>query len=121
MFLAYNIHPEIYLRPPDCKSPLSPLLHGMGLDLSFAAAERKHDADCDAKGVQEEMILVVFEFSDGSQAEAPFRLGQTVEYLKSYIESEYGIPMQEQNLLLDGKAMMDPLSLLDFTVGAKGN
>ena len=98
---------------------MSPLLHGMGLDLSFAAAERKLESDSDCKGVQEENVLVVFEFPDGSQSESHFRLGQTVEYVKSYIESEYGIPMQEQILIYEGRPMIDPLSLLDFP-GAKG-
>lgn len=45
-----------------------------------------------------------------------FKLGQTVEYLKQFVEVEYGIPMQAQRLFCnDGNmAMMDPLSLLDY-------
>ena len=46
-------------------------------------------------------------------------LGQTVEVLKSYVESEYGIPMGLQTLFLENLLMMDPLSLLDFAE-AKG-
>jgi hypothetical protein len=45
--------------------------------------------------------------------------GQTVEVLKSYVESEYGIPMSQQYLFLENLLMMDPLSLLDFSE-AKG-
>ena len=45
--------------------------------------------------------------------------GQTVEVLKSYVESEYGIPMSQQFLFLENLLMMDPLSLLDFAE-AKG-
>ena len=45
--------------------------------------------------------------------------GQTVEVLKSYVESEYGIPMGLQTLFLENLLMMDPLSLLDFAE-AKG-
>ena len=41
-------------------------------------------------------------------------LGHSVEFLKSYVESEYGIPIQEQNMYLDDKRMLDPLSLLDY-------
>ena len=41
-------------------------------------------------------------------------MGQTVELLKSFVECEYGIPMQLQTLLIDERPMMDPLSLLDF-------
>jgi hypothetical protein len=65
-------------------------------------------------GVQEESIVVVFNLPDGSQGEAMFKLGQTVEVLKSHIESEYGIPMQSQQLFLDDKRLMDPMSLLDY-------
>jgi hypothetical protein len=42
-----------------------------------------------------------------------------VEVLKSYVESEYGIPMSQQYLFLENLLMMDPLSLLDFSE-AKG-
>jgi hypothetical protein len=42
-----------------------------------------------------------------------------VEVLKSYVESEYGIPMSQQFLFLENLLMMDPLSLLDFAE-AKG-
>lgn len=91
---------------------------GVGLDLSFAAADKK-GAESAPSGVQEENVVVVFELPDGSQGESTFRMGQTVEFVKSYVESEYGIPMCNQTLLLDGRPMMDPLSLLDFP-GAKG-
>ena len=51
-----------------------------------------------------------------------FKLGQTVEFLKQYVEVEYGIPMSAQRLFLDNSAipMMDPLSLLDYPE-AKGS
>ena len=42
-----------------------------------------------------------------------------MEVLKSYVESEYGIPMSQQFLFLENLLMMDPLSLLDFAE-AKG-
>jgi hypothetical protein len=64
--------------------------------------------------VQEQAINVVFDFADGSQGEGLFKLGHSVDYLKSYVESEYGIPMVEQVMYLDDKVMLDPLSLLDY-------
>lgn len=100
----------IFDEPSDFKSPMSPKLRGMGLDLSFTAAERKRDG----AGVQEEGILVVFDLPDGSQGESVFKLGQTVEFLKSFVESEYGILMQDQKIIFEGKEMMDPLSILDY-------
>ena len=39
---------------------------------------------------------VVFDLPDGSLGECKFKMGQTVEFLKSFVESEYGIPMMEQ-------------------------
>lgn len=91
----------------------SPLLKGMGLDLSFAA-ESKEDPYEHADGIQEHEVTVVFELPDGSQGESRFKLGQTVEVLKSFVESEYGIPMEDQRLYLDDKVMLNPLSLLDY-------
>lgn len=85
-------------------------------------------------GIQEKMVNVVFDLPDGSQGENSFKLGHTVEVLKSFIENEYGstlvfiihlthrwlncrrtgIPMAEQSLFLDSKPMFDPFSLLDY-------
>ena len=92
--------------------PSSPggLLHGLDLDLTLA--ERKDGGG--HRGVQEESVLVVFDLPDGSQGESTFKLGQTVEFLKSFIESEYGIPMPLQTLFLDDRPLMDPMSLLDY-------
>ncbi|CAM9895963.1 unnamed protein product, partial [Discosporangium mesarthrocarpum] len=59
-------------------------------------------------------IQVIFDLPDGSQADQKFKLGQTVEVLKSHIESEVGIPMASQMLYLGAKLMLDPLSLLDY-------
>ena len=41
-------------------------------------------------GIQEKMVNVVFDLPDGSQGENSFKLGHTVEVLKSFIENEYG-------------------------------
>jgi len=89
-----------------------PALRGMELNLSFAA-ERKDSQD-DSAQIQEQDVLVIFELPDGSQGESKFRLGQTVELLKSFVESEYGIPMEDQKLYLEDKLMLNPLSLLDY-------
>lgn len=60
------------------------------------------------------MVNVVFDLPDGSQGENSFKLGHTVEVLKSFVENEYGIPMADQSLFLDAKPMFDPFSLLDY-------
>ncbi|CAM9116019.1 unnamed protein product [Choristocarpus tenellus] len=59
-------------------------------------------------------VTVIFDLPDGSQADQEFKLGQTVEVLKSYIESEFGIPMAGQTLYLGSRQMLDPLTLLDY-------
>lgn len=94
------------------KSLPTPVIAGIELDLSFAAQEKS--GRFEDSGIQEESVLVVFDLPDGSQGEYRFKLGHTVEYLKSYIESEYGIPMMDQQLFLDDKIMHGPFSLLDF-------
>jgi hypothetical protein len=94
----------------------SPLLRGMDLDLSFAASK---EPNLDREGIQEQDITVIFELPDGSQGESVFKLGQTVEVLKSYVESEYGIPMEDQKLYFDDRLMLNPLSILDYP-DAKG-
>mmetsp|Transcript_26917 Transcript_26917/g.53907 ORF Transcript_26917/g.53907 Transcript_26917/m.53907 type:complete len:144 (+) Transcript_26917:37-468(+) len=90
----------------------SPLMRGMDLDLSFAAGKGPYDQD--SVGIQEQDVNVVFELPDGSQGEHRFKLGQTVEVLKSFVESEYGIPMEDQRLYIEDKVMLNPLSLLDY-------
>ena len=63
----------------------------------------------------------MFDLPDGSQSEQYFKLGQTVEVLKSHIENEYSILMTEQALFLEDKLMLDPLSLLDYPDAKFGN
>ncbi|RYG62848.1 hypothetical protein EON64_17100 [archaeon] len=92
----------------------SPLLRGMSLNLTLAAEAKARLNDPVA--VQEEFINVVFDLPDGSQGEGNFKLGQSVEVLKSFVESEYGIPMATQRMFLNSseKQMLNPLSLLDY-------
>jgi hypothetical protein len=89
---------------------------GVGLDLGFCVDNKPGEKKPSA---QEDSILVIFELPDGSQGEARFKLGQTVEVLKSYVDTEYRIPMMDQRLFLEDRLMMDPLSLCDFAE-AKG-
>jgi hypothetical protein len=93
------------------RGPPSPGSPVMGLDLSLAP---RKDESFDGEHVQEGSIVVNFDLPDGSQGESVFKLGQTVEVLKSFVESEYGIPMELQTLYIEERPMMNPLSLLDF-------
>ena len=48
-----------------------------------------------------------------------FRRDLTVDYVKLQLQSKHRLPAAEQELLLDGKPMPDPLSLADFPTLAK--
>lgn len=92
----------------------------LSLDLRLAepkSAKSDKDAQFMSPAIQETEVLVVFDLPDGSQGEKSFKLGQTVEVLKSFVESEYGIPMSDQSLFLEdfeGKRLDNPFSLLDY-------
>mmetsp|Transcript_10918 Transcript_10918/g.17783 ORF Transcript_10918/g.17783 Transcript_10918/m.17783 type:complete len:168 (-) Transcript_10918:3620-4123(-) len=106
---------------PAVASPMA--MRGMGLDLSLAMAPDKELRDRNGEiDIQEQDVLVIFELADGSQGEYEFKLGQTVEFLKSYVEEEYGIPMQEQELYYadEQRLMLNPMSLLDYYSGGHG-
>ena len=59
-------------------------------------------------------VLVVFELPDGSEGEQTFKLGQTVEVLKAFVEDEFEIDMRSCRLYLGDEEMPDPFSLSDF-------
>jgi len=42
------------------------------------------------------------------------KIGETVQEIKRRLMVEHGIPYSESKLFLDGKFMLDPLSLNDF-------
>ena len=106
---------------------------GIGLDLSLANAARDQrqslrgsDAKATDGATEEDLIemeattpvLVVFDLPDGSSVESEFAICQSVEVLKSYIASECGIQMGDQQLFLEAAGssvlLMDPMSLSDY-------
>ncbi|KAJ8599762.1 hypothetical protein CTAYLR_003406 [Chrysophaeum taylorii] len=86
------------------------------LDMAAVAkAEFAPDEDYDKlEQALGEEVLVVFELPDGSEGEKRFKMGHTVQLLKSFVEDEYEIPMGSQRLFLDDQVMLDPLTLSDF-------
>jgi len=99
-------------------SPSEARMVGNRLDLSLAEPKKGIGVEVH-EGIQEELIDVIFDLPDGSQGEALFKWGHTIEYMKSYIESEFGIPMREQKLYLEERLLIDPMTLLDYSE-AKG-
>ena len=65
-------------------------------------------------------VTIHFNCSDGSKYIQQFAIGQTVQVLKAWLDSEKGIPYAHQMLYLGddsgGKVMIDPLSLNDFSL-----
>ena len=121
--LEYEEHHD--LRVLDCcgdteRGPASPPRRAgrpIALDLSGArGTDSRDDYRMEDMVVvqQEAPVTVVFELPDGSTDEREFMMGQTVEVLKSYLQAEFGMPIDEQSLLMDGEPLIDPLSLLDY-------
>mmetsp|Transcript_64587 Transcript_64587/g.154105 ORF Transcript_64587/g.154105 Transcript_64587/m.154105 type:complete len:101 (+) Transcript_64587:118-420(+) len=53
---------------------------------------------------------------DGSNQEVDIDQGQTVEFLRAYLHEHSGVPFVGSTLTFDGRAMFDPMSLVDFQV-----
>jgi|EP00945_MAST-04E_sp_MAST-4E-sp1_P007367 hypothetical protein len=79
----------------------------------FPTAFEKEEAE--ARGDE---VVVYFTTSSGKEYENGFGYGQTVQVLKSWLDSEQGIEYAKQQLYLgddaSGQMMIDPLSLNDF-------
>jgi hypothetical protein len=101
-----------FIESSDAKQTPSSPPQVKGLDLRGAMELFMEEPIVDS--VQEEEIIVVFILPDGSEDEAKFKLGHTVEYLKSFIELQYGITMSDCTLYVDERMMLDPMSLNDY-------
>jgi hypothetical protein len=88
-------------------------MQGISLDISRALPNSSEYIEEDPL-IQESSIIVVFDLPDGSVGEQEFKLGNTIEVLKSFVEMDYGIPMMEQTMYMGDKLLMDPMSLLDY-------
>lgn len=85
---------------------------GFGLNL-----DREQDADARAKEREAEMgdaVMITFKLPDGTEKPHKFNMGQSIGFLKATIESEYGIKIPTQALMLNDKVLIDPMSLADY-------
>ena len=74
----------------------------IGIDIeSLAKAERnaENTEEDDIMKRLDAPVLVVFELPDGSEGEKTFKLGQTVEVLKAFVEDEFEIDMSSSRLI----------------------
>eukprot|EP00752_Nemacystus_decipiens_P010804 g9610.t1 len=83
-----------------CNAESKSIGHGIYLNTNLARKDVSQPPNEELAGLQRHTVA--------------FQLGQTVEVLKSFIESEFGIPMSGQELYLGSVLMMDPMSLLDY-------
>ncbi|KAF0719572.1 Aste57867_941 [Aphanomyces stellatus] len=77
------------------------------------------EVDCESKveearRLQEEEISITFELPDESEAQQQFKKGQTVAVLKSYLSTEFDLPMTSIKLMLGDVVLVDPYSLTDY-------
>uniref|UniRef100_A0A7R9YTT3 Ubiquitin-like domain-containing protein n=1 Tax=Chlamydomonas euryale TaxID=1486919 RepID=A0A7R9YTT3_9CHLO len=79
--------------------------------------EETRDAFHDAKTKEsqqeegEEVTLVVN--ATGGPHKMSFKVGVTVAYVKLALQQQYGLPMATTQLKLNGRPLLDPLSLSD--------
>lgn len=72
---------------------------------------------------EEEKLLgdacsIIFQLPDGSTIDATFRMGQTIEVMKMFLEDNHNLPYSDVSLYLDGALLFDPLSLSDTKLSA---
>lgn len=88
----------------------------MALGVDLEAIKGDYDK---LKSAEEESELggdveLVFILPDGSEDSLKFKLGQTVEYVKAFLNNRHGLPMHMALITpIDGRSLMDPLSLSD--------
>ncbi len=90
---------------------------GEGFELDLACFGRRGDERSrqrDPQPLTEDQTIVTFEFPDRSIVESNFQIGQTVEVLKAYLETEFQVDMNGVDLEYNYEIMLDPLSLSDF-------
>ena len=102
-----------------------------GKEASSAAGEGKAGggwegltrANQDASAGDDPVVEIAFRLPSGDVVAKEFKLGQTVEVLKAFLDAEHGLAMAEHELSLgdEGTTMIDPLSLSDYQIqpGAK--
>mmetsp|Transcript_28701 Transcript_28701/g.52735 ORF Transcript_28701/g.52735 Transcript_28701/m.52735 type:complete len:104 (-) Transcript_28701:205-516(-) len=71
-----------------------------------------------AEEVQEQGkdATLVFLLPNGESFRASFKVGVTVAYVKLVVEKNTEIPCSKQILKINGKALIDPLSIIDCGV-----
>jgi len=76
------------------------------LDVSKVAVSEKKADDAE--------VNVTFELPNGVKDQIKFRRELTVGYLKVQLEKKHKIPYGNQEMVLNGQILADPMSLIDY-------
>ena len=88
---------------------------GGGMDMSaVGAAGGYQEMEAAEAFLAGESVKIRFRLPNGEEAAHPFPHGQTVQFLKVWLEDNHGLDYNQQNLLIGGKVLIDPLSLNDI-------
>ncbi|PRP76762.1 hypothetical protein PROFUN_14887 [Planoprotostelium fungivorum] len=77
------------------------------LKLNLGTTGHDHTESADTK------VTIDFALPDGSSYSLQTKKDATVEFLKSALDKEKGLPFDKTTLSYEGKKMLDPLSLVD--------
>eukprot|EP01063_Lacrimia_lanifica_P019770 TRINITY_DN27196_c0_g1_i1.p1 TRINITY_DN27196_c0_g1~~TRINITY_DN27196_c0_g1_i1.p1 ORF type:complete len:131 (+),score=62.34 TRINITY_DN27196_c0_g1_i1:65-457(+) len=88
---------------------------GAAMDMSqFEGHDRYADLEQKERELAGEQVLMIFALPDGGRASGSFPHGQTVQFVKIWLEENHGVDYERQTLKLDGQVLIDPLSLNDI-------
>lgn len=59
-------------------------------------------------------ITLQFKLPNGEQSSINFKMGHTIACVKLELQKLHGLPMHKTKLTLQGKLMIDPLSIADY-------
>jgi hypothetical protein len=92
----------------------------LGVDLEGTRNQYLNTKAQEQHAEEGDSVDLVLQLPDGRESIQAFKLGHTVAYVKLVVEKEAGIPMDKQRLVLNGKDLLDPLSLADCAGIAPG-
>ena len=86
---------------------------GGGMDMA-AVGSGRDDFEENEKRLAGDGVLVKFQLPNGEFASQSFPHGQTVQFLKMWLEENHSIDYFDQTLVLGSTTLIDPLSLNDI-------
>eukprot|EP01064_Diplonema_japonicum_P004519 TRINITY_DN1296_c1_g2_i1.p1 TRINITY_DN1296_c1_g2~~TRINITY_DN1296_c1_g2_i1.p1 ORF type:complete len:150 (+),score=37.12 TRINITY_DN1296_c1_g2_i1:66-452(+) len=86
-----------------------------GMDMTqFEGQDRFQDLEESEKMLAGDSVLVKFILPNGETVSSSFPHGQTVQFLKVWLDDNHNLSYAEHTLTLEGATLIDPLSLNDI-------